>query len=73
MKLPCLNQKQKECIKHAKGLIEKKHSICIELCTELNQQFENVKHMTWFHIAVANHLIETTKKWQNCELIVIDD
>lgn len=72
MKLPCLDIKQKECLSHAKKLIEREDSICYDICAELDQHFGNVKHMTWFQIAVANYLIENVKKWEKCEIIVVE-
>ena len=71
MKIPKLNDKQKECLTQAKRHIESDSKICHDLCDEIGQIFNNVKHMTWFQIAVANHLIENVKKWNNCELIEV--
>lgn len=42
----------------AKGAIERGDQICYDVAATYGQIFENVKHMDWFHKAVAEWLEE---------------
>lgn len=44
--------------------IRNEEEFVLDLCADLGQIFDNVKYMTWFHNAVAEHLVcEYSKTW----------
>jgi len=52
----------------ARRAIDEDEQFIYDVASETGQIVANVKHMRWFRLAVAQHLIDNTKRWQHLTL-----
>jgi len=50
-------------LERAKGAIEAGEHFVYDIAAEHGQMVDNVGHMGWFVEAVANYLIDNTRRW----------